>query len=203
MKINNQQKNNKLIRENTKNNQNGFTLVEALFAVFILTFAIAVFMGVVASSLFSARYARDEITADYLLQEVVDYIRKDRDTSIILQSNNSNESWPIFYEYYKNCQPEASPFGCYIDVANGTAPQICDNENSCYLYYNANPSIEKNIVFYTHEQGDGVITNFQRRIFVNIDPFNSDEINVEVRVLWKNGGLEKSKSLETSLLRWQ
>jgi len=189
-----------------KQKNKGFTLIEALFAVFILTFSITTFMGVVASSLFSARYARDEITANYLLQEAVDYIRNDRDTNVFFKSGTQKENWELFIKKYENggCSlNEESPFGCYIDVLEEN-PLKCEYEDSCYLYYNDNPDIKQREVFYSHNSDKGAITDFQRRIFINRNILNpDDEIDVEVMVLWKNGEISKSKSLKTSLLRWQ
>ncbi|MFA6251133.1 MAG: prepilin-type N-terminal cleavage/methylation domain-containing protein [Candidatus Paceibacterota bacterium] len=187
-----------------QNKTRGFTLIEALFAVFILTLTITSFMGIVAQSLFSARYARDEITASYLLQEVVDYIRNDRDTSVILKSGDSKANWEVFVKRYEeNCSAVNSPNGCYFDVLimnAGDQPQRCE-EDSCYLYYNDNP--EGKDVFYNHE-GKGEITSFQRHIFVDRSDKNpEDEISIRVIMNWKNGGLVKTKSLEASLLRWQ
>ena len=65
----------------------GFTLIETMFAVIIMAFSITIFMNVVANTLFSARYAKNEITANYLAQEAIDYIRNDRDSIVFLRSS--------------------------------------------------------------------------------------------------------------------
>lgn len=180
----------------TCNSQGGFTLVEALFAVFILTLTITTFMGVVAQSLFSARYARDEITANYLLQEVADYVRNDRDTTVFLQNGDPNEGWNIFRDKYNSCM---EPDGCYFDtLASPFNPQSVGGEHH-YLYYHDTNSNN----FYNYDPEGGVATNFERQVFFFINPKNEGEINLKITVSWKNGGLNKSKSLETSLLNWQ
>lgn len=184
----------------------GFTLVETMFAVFILTFTIVGLMTVVANSLFAARYARDEITANYLLQEVIDYVRNDRDTTVFLGAVAGPTNWANFLTKYKNCSND----GCYFDVLKGTTPKMCNlqassNGSRCpFLYYDEKAT---DTPFYTNDNNLGntgkVKTNFQRKILVTQNLENPDEIDVAVTVYWKNGGLTKFRSLETSLLKWQ
>lgn len=206
--INKQIKNNKgLARHNVRSTLGGFTLVETMFAVLILTFTISVMMTVVANSLFAARYARDEITANYLLQEVIDYIRNDRDTTVFL----GNGIWDNFYITYSNC---SNTDGCYFDVLNNSTPKVCDfqpssNGSKCpFLYYDAGADTTP---FYTNDDklynfdGGGlpkVKTNFQRKIIVKQNA-NPDEIDVTVTVDWKNGSLDRKRELKTSFMNWQ
>ena len=186
----------------------GFTLVETMFAVLILTFTIVGMMTIVANSLFAARYARDEITANYLLQEVIDYIRNDRDTTIFLENGNQ---WSDFLAHYVDCSDSD---GCYFDVLNNSTPKVCDfqassNGSKCpFLYYDAGADTTP---FYTNDDNSGNIgegeipkvkTNFQRKIVV-VQNANVDEIDVTVTVDWYNGGLPVTRSLKTSLMKWQ
>lgn len=176
-------------------NSGGFTLIEALFAVFILTLTITAFMGVVAQSLFSARYARDEITANYLLQEVSDYLRNDRDTLVLL-SDDPNAGWNNLLIKYSACKEDD---GCYFDILDTPFNPQANGAIQHYLYYHNTP--ESN--FYNYTQVGGISTDFERQIFINQNSVNLNEINVKVIVKWENGGLSKSKLLETSLLNWQ
>lgn len=204
-----------MIRQQTKSNKNGFTptpnfkkksnlvsgftLIETMVAVFILSISIVSLMNVVASSLFAARYARDEITANYLLQEVVDYIRNDRD-SLMLSENTSEKLWESFWGKYKICDISNSN-GCYIDVLSSTEPQPCYSSDCGDLYYDDNSSTS----FYTHDENKpGVIkSKFNREILIENNNSNNDEFDVTVTVSWKNGGLNKSRTLKTSLLNWR
>jgi len=196
-----------------KNNK-GFTLVEKLFAVLILTFTITGLMTIVANSLFSARYAKDEITANYLLQEVIDYVRNDRDSTVFLQGGN----WDTFNSHYVNCSVQ---YGCYLDVltkisksdSSMTLDQ-CDSAGCPFLYdYESlgqdNKTLpNKSTPFYV--SGDEnlyktnkILTNFQRKIVVTKNPLNPDEMIVTVTVNWKNGSIPVSRSLSTSFMNWQ
>lgn len=178
-----------MINKQIKNNK-GFTLVETMFAVLILTFTIVGLMSIVADSLFQARYARDEITVNYLLQEAVDYIRNDRDSTVFLGGG----VWNTFLDKYNNC----SGNGCYFDVlATSVNIQSCPSDGCPYLNYDEKATPGS---FYNYDTG--VKTNFQRKIIVQQNA-NPDEIDVTVTIDWKNGGLAATRSLKTSLLKWQ
>jgi len=174
----------------------GFTLVEVMVAVFVLTISVSSLMSLLSTSLFAAKYARNEITANYLSQEVIDFIRNERDTIVFLSNQNSNDGWNKFVDKYKDCSDESA--NCYIDVNKDIGPTKCP-ESECFLYFDE--KAEKN-VFYNYEKR-GQITNFERKLIFLKNSSNSDEINVEVIVYWKNGGISKTKSLKTSLMKWQ
>jgi type II secretory pathway pseudopilin PulG len=216
MKINKLQKN------------KGFTLVEALFAIFILTFSISTFMGVVSNNLFSARYARDEISANYLLQEVVDYIRNDRDTNVFLQSGDVKEAWSAFSDKYNVCLERNG--GCYIDVQADSGPKSCisdsrdpgaqtpleedgsgadtridpnlKNDGCPTLYFNPK-ALTGSFYNYTRGAEGNVEGKFTRNIFVTPNKSNGDQLDVNVSVTWNNGSLPRTRTLKTSILRWQ
>jgi Tfp pilus assembly protein PilV len=146
--------------KNIKKYKKGFTLVEAMVAVFILTFTITTFLSVASSNLFAARYAKNEITATYLMQEVVDYIRNDRDTNVFLQNSDTVENaWSNFKTKYSVCSDPNT--GCYVDVLDGTTPpsecngETGPEETKCpYLYYKDNPGNGE--PFYTNEYVNGI-----------------------------------------------
>jgi len=188
-----------MINPKIKNNK-GFTLVETMFAVFILTSTIVGLMTVVSNSLFAARYARDEITVNYLLQEVIDYIRNDRDTTVFLKNGGT---WAIFQAKYSSaCSNEAT--GCYFDVLTSSAvnPTVC--ASGCpYFYYD--PSADTTPFYVTDNftnMGSKVKTNFRRKIVVKPNA-NIDEIDVTVTIDWLNGNLPMTRSLKTSFMKWQ
>lgn len=183
-----------MIKKKIKNNK-GFTLVETMSAVLILTFTIVGMMTVVANSLFAAEYARDEITVNYLLQEAIDYIRNDRDTTIFLRSGYT---WEDFLAKYNNCS--ASLGGCTINVLNDEVPQQCFVDYCPNLYYDEDASSGS---FYTYDTVNNTETDFERKIVVTQNATNPDEIDITVTIDWYNGGLPVTRSLKTSLLKWQ
>lgn len=195
--------------KNNKKYKNGFTLIEAMVAVFILTFTITTFLSVASSNLFSARYAKNEITATYLMQEVVDYVRNDRDTTVFLQKSDTTENaWSNFKTKYVNC---SDVNGCSIDILNSVftlkkcTGEIGPEGTKCpYLYYKSEPNNAE--PFYTNDDGQNtgkVKTFFKRQLFVAPNAINPNEIDVEVIVFWKNGNTQVSRSLKTTLMKWQ
>ncbi len=186
-----------------KNNKmSGFTLVETMVAVLILTLTIVSLMTVVANSLFAARYARDEITSGYLLQEVIDFIRNDRDTSVFLQNAATTDAaWATFTSRYNVCK--ASTGGCYFDVFGGgiSTPTSCSGVTNCRdLYYDAAADITPYYVNDNTTTGGKVRSGYQRKIVVET---TGDEMVITVTVFWKNGGLSKSRTLVNTLMKWQ
>ncbi len=185
-----------MINKKEKKNK-GFTLIEAMVAVFILTISIVSLMNVVVSSLFAARYAKDEITVNYLLQEAVDYVRNDRDT-VFLQVDDPSEGWKIFSKKYEICSDAGK---CYLDVIDGAGPKECLSSECTILYYNESP--EKNEAFYTHDKTKQGVAQSKFKREIEVGSVSSDEISVKVTVRWTSGTMSKERTLETSLLRWQ
>jgi type II secretory pathway pseudopilin PulG len=185
----------------------GFTLVETMVAVLILTLTIVSLMTVVANSLFAARYARDEITAGYLLQEVVDSIKNDRDTMVYLQNTNTvDDSWITFKTKYNSCSATSGTNGggCYFDVlaeAGNANPIPCTSTIGCRdLYFDSGSTTS----FYTNTSGGSKVKSpFQRKVLFEVDPVNSNQVKVTATVYWKNGGLNKTRTLTNILMKWQ
>jgi type II secretory pathway pseudopilin PulG len=200
---------NKKIKKNIdlfKNKIKGFTLVETLVAVFILTFTMLALMTVVADSLFAARYARHEITAIYLAQEASDYIRNDRDTLFFL---DEDESWDNFLGNYSDC---FTPEGCYFEVLErlkeeGEGIKVCEDNSTeteikCPFFYYDDTETEN--PFYTYTGNEDQKSNFQRKIFMELGSWvGQHEIILTVTVLWKDGSTKKETVLETTFTKWQ
>lgn len=184
------------------NLNSGFTLVESLFAVMTLTFTITVLMTVVSGSLFSSRYSKDEIIINYLMQEVVDYIRNDRDTEVFL----NNVSFETFYTKYEKCSTQNG--GCYFAIKNG----LVDTINSCgfgddcpYLSFDKDASSGSFYNYNTVEADstDDFVTTIHRKILVNKDETDSNIINVKVITKWKNGSSALERELKMTMTNWR
>lgn len=167
----------------------GFTLVEAMFAVLILSFVIVGMMAVVANSLFAARYARDEITANYLAQEVVDYVRNDRDTKVFWEGD-----WGGFIYKYTNVNSLTNcALGCTIDVYTS---KITPKANGL-LYYNKNAS---NNSYYNHTVSN-TPSKFTRKVETQ-KATDGNSMDVKVTISWKNGNSDKTREMKTTLMNW-
>ena len=210
----------KLKIENKKisSHKGGFTLVEAMFAIFILTFVVVGLMTVVSSSLYSARYAKQEITMNFLIQEVLDGIRNDRDNSVFL----GEEGWESFVEKYTTKCLENK--GCQIEIGVEGIKEIkpCDPHDSCgKIYLNEDADVP-----YNHAS-EGENTYMRRYIVAKkvsqtdlsgytieseeeeepqyVSTNNTPELEIEVFVIWKprNSSLSKERSAKMTLLDWR
>jgi Tfp pilus assembly protein PilV len=187
----------------------GFTLVEAMFAIFILTFVIVGLMSVVSSSIYSSRYAGQEIVVNFLMQETADRIRNDRDNRVFW----GGETWDSFVSGYENTCKD----GCVFNIdqeLESCNPSTNPKEVDCAtLYFNENDE-----VLYSHE--GSVNTGIKRFFKVYVVPGSLPgyevqnpstgepdiigdesykELKIEIIVYW----LGKERKLEFSLLDWR
>ncbi|MFA6392713.1 MAG: prepilin-type N-terminal cleavage/methylation domain-containing protein [Candidatus Paceibacterota bacterium] len=194
MKLSKQQKN------------KAFTIIEALVAIMILSVSVAGMLGVTASSATSARYANNEITANYLLQEAIDSVRNSRDT-IAFQMKNTTGGWLVFlnrYGYGANSKCFIAN-GCMLKMDSFDASLLsgndiisCPNSGCQSLSYDSSASSQ---LFYQYSTGNP--TSFVRTVKMVVTPTNTDEVKVTATVDWLNGSSSRSRSLEIYLLDWQ
>jgi len=111
-------------RRRTNASRGGFTLVETLVAISILSLAITGPMVIAQKGIGSSVYARDQVTAFYLAQEAVEYIRNVRDTNRIADYIDPNPphvtDW--LWEFDQNGANCMNPSKCQIDTGAGNPP---------------------------------------------------------------------------------
>lgn len=202
--------------------------MEALIAIFILTVSVASMLGVTATSTSYSRYANNEITANYLLQEAVDSIRNSRDT-IAFKMNEDllGQGWTTFlnrYGYKDGVGSDRcfSSNGCYLKMEeflptdvegtdkakflSGNDVYECASSTSCAsLNYNSSPNTA---IFYSYipvNESIGISQSiFSRKVLMEL--VNPYELKITATVTWSNGNGQsvlKTQKLEMSLLNWQ
>lgn len=185
----------------------GFTLLETIVAIFVMTIAFTSLLSLMSNSLFSARYAKNEITAAYLAQEAIDYVRNSRDT-VAFQGND----WNTFLVSFGYAPGKGNicfdSDGCYFEVSNpnvSSSVQACSSSGCPMMLYD--PNMTKSLYGYTTGSST-VPSKFKRTILmdaVSTAPGNSnnDELQITVEVVWENGSIDRSFTLRSSLLKWQ
>lgn len=164
----------------------GFTLIETMVAISILTIAIAAPLTLASQSLFSSIYAKDQTIAFYLAQEGLEIIREQRDTNFMKIIDTRGGSW------LDGMHVES---GLLVDAPSNTI-DVCDGGTfeSCFstpLLYDG--------AFYTYDAGTP--TRFSRAVLVTAD--NTDEAIVTSAVRWRTGAFKvQTITLTARLYNW-
>lgn len=164
----------------------GFTLIETLVAITLLTIAIVAPMALASQSLSSAYYARDQIAAFHLAQEALEAVRSVRDGNIL---NNAlgGEQTDLLYGI-----PIGVPFT--IDTRNNAIGE-CDG---------ACPPLETDGELFGYGRGSAgwIATRYTRTVRAEyVDA--PDEVRVSVTVEWKTGAFKtRNFTISENLYRW-
>lgn len=189
-----------------KNKISGFTLIETMVAIFVLSTSIISLLALTSSSSNMAKYGNNEITANYLLQEAIDSIRNSRD-SIAFQQKELGGGWSNFLLKYGDSNTKTKCFssnGCYVvldnfnpgDFITGNDVTVCPSSGCPLLKINKDGQNS----FYNYSSSENSI--FKR--IIKMELVNVYELKVEVRVDWSNtSGSNRSRTMTTYLLDWQ
>ncbi len=171
-------------------NKKAFTLVETLVAIAVLVTSIVAPLSIAATSMFQARYSRDQIVATYLAQESIEMIRYVRDRNMMKALAGKTADWLEFIPRDRWFSPdwETAQDGDFQVCSNPSDPTSCQ-----YLSYNG--------AYVLGSSGEN--TPFKRAVRVTVNPSMTDEITVESRVYWISGsGAERMVEVKTHLYNW-
>lgn len=174
----------------------GFSILETLIAMMVLSLVLLGSFSLVSFSLKSASISKNRITAFFLAVEPIEYIRNWRDNNFI----NNPGSWlngiPI------SCFTNSTPV-CTVDVTI----EYNDNDAfvSCVLGVNCPPVKYDPSDGYNHNSGDDTIfTRTVRLTKFDIMDGELDELLIEVDVEWNEKfGQTKTVTLENRIYNWR
>ena len=149
-----------------KNNK-GFTLIEVLVAVFVLSLAITGMMSVLSRGLTNIDNAKNKIIATYLAQEGIESILNTRDAYVI-----GGYSWNTFRSNLITLCGNSN--GCYIDL--GIMDMYKDNDPNKYKLYINNGGYSTDV--------SSNYSGFKRKITAQQKTL--DEVSVSSTVSWNN-----------------
>lgn len=111
-----------------KNKNRGFTIMETLVAIFILLLAITGPMVFAQNGLRASFLARDQVTAFFLAQDAIEYIKNIRDGNVvdIIKSTSANSTG-----WLNGLEECISANGCTIDTSSPNAFPDNDDIESC------------------------------------------------------------------------
>lgn len=165
----------------THHTQKGFTLVETLVAIFILTLSITGPLFIAQQSFTSAATARDRTTASFLAQEGIEYVRSVRDHNYLSQAD--------WMRYLTSCFSGS----CTVDSSVEEYPAIAACSGECPLIKQADTG------FFGYERGEE--TRFKRTIAIE-SVQDATEVLVRVTVEWTQRGVSRSFVVEEYLFNW-
>jgi Tfp pilus assembly protein PilV len=178
--------------------KDGFSVVEALVAISVLTAVIAGVFSTVQTSLSQATLSKDEVKAFYLAQEAFEIIRNIRDTNR-LEILFGNSSLPWLYGI-----PSACVNGdiCRVD-AKSMSVISCGSAswgNCMNLRQDLSPS-SPTYMLYGYDAGF-TPTNFKREVYIQ-ETVSEREMSVIVRVTWSKGLISKSFQTRSYFMKWR
>lgn len=188
---------NKNSKENNTLKKTGFTLVETLVAISILTLSILGTFTAVQNGLATSSFARDQVTAFYLIQEAMEYVRNIRDdngltTLYALENGGSSVPW---LTGMSNVAGDPCYFGktCVIDSPLKQMTSCSGGFGTC-SFISQNTSTK---LYGYSTGGSWALTKFKREI--QFEQITSQEIVVTVRVSWTSGAFGKTITVKQTL----
>ena len=174
---------------NTRNwSLRGFTLIETMVAVTILTLAVVGPLFTASRAIVAAQNARDQLTASYLAQEGIEYVRAMRDNEYLnVYPSGTSAAWGNFLNGSINqCrEPRMCTLGL---IQGGFLPLVFCPDNVCTTTF----SLLSNGASY------------KRTIqVVDASPSGATDVRIVTTVSWKFHSNHQSVYINDHLTPWQ
>jgi len=169
----------------------GFTFLETIVAVGILTIALASPLMLASSSIRAAGAAKDKFIASFLASEAIEYIKNVRDNNAL--EGKSGDEWldPLLSHGQNSCLPAEG--GCVVDVTKtGVGAAVASCGSSC-------PPIKYDTADGLYQYQSGVDTKFTR--IAEIEELTpNQEAKIIVTVSWDGGN---SLVIQDNIFNWR
>lgn len=167
----------------------GFTLIETIVAVAILSMAVAGPLTLAVKNIGAAAVSQDQLIAFYLAQEGTEFVRNKIDENI-LNGNALDNKW---LEGLGIC---ASSYGCYINIdARGASISEC-SDSICAA---AELKFDSVSGYYINLGDMG--TSFKR--IITIYDSNTDEAQISATVSWSGKYGARSFTMHDDIYNWR
>jgi prepilin-type N-terminal cleavage/methylation domain-containing protein len=181
----------------TNKKNKGFTLIETMVAVLLLSVAIAGPLTIASKGLSTALVAKDQIGAYYLAQDAIEYLRFKRDANCLIAGSPCDSGeWLSGIVGAGLCSADGT-VACQIDSIQDTVA-ACSGTCSVLNYDTTNH-------FYSYTTGAASPERYIRTVKI-VTPVgtNPDEAQVTITVQWTGaGGLVHSVTFREDMFNWQ
>jgi prepilin-type N-terminal cleavage/methylation domain-containing protein len=177
----------------SKKNNRGFTLVETLVAISILSLSVLATFGAVQNGLRYSGITKDQITAFFLIQEGMEYVKNMRDENDLNNLGGNPRSW-----LYGMSASAGDPcyFGktCELDLNNSPTWKTCSGSfGTCDLLYTDSSTGAMGY------NAGWTPTTYRREMQFSTVAGNTSEIRLTINVSWTNRGQNKSLTVSQLL----
>jgi type II secretory pathway pseudopilin PulG len=164
----------------------GFTFIETIVAIAVLVVSVVAPLSLASQGLRTARLARDQVIANYLAQEAVEFLRYKRDTNAI----SGTADW---LKGLEDCMDNSS---CVVDIPND---EITMCEKAC-------PVLRFNDTGGTYGYSTNKVgwtdTKFTRTVHITESVVDT-ELVADVTVEWSDVLVNRTYVLKERLFNWQ
>lgn len=190
--------------------KNAFTLLETMIAVTIITLAVAGPLYTASRAVVASQIAKDQLTASYLAQEGIEYVRRMRDDEFLKAyqaggANISSAAWTAFIsgsDAGSITQCRAST--CTLDptrtmgTGSGLALQTCSGSSCTPLYL-----LPSGLYSEQNNISGSVQTPYTRTIqAIDLSPYTYDE-GIVSKVTWVYHGTTYTVRVIDHVTQWQ
>lgn len=184
----------------------GFTLIETLVAITVITLAVAGPLTAATRAVASAQFAREQLTASYLAQEGIEYVRLMRDNEYLAFYNTGSGAGAVAWNDFLTSNSAASITSCIANTCtldparqmgtgSGFSLLPCSG-NSCTPLYLANG-------IYTEQSGiSGAVATPYKRTIQATTVSGTDERITSI-VTWVSRGVTRTITITDHLTPWE
>ena len=176
-----------------QNNTQGFTLIEALVAIFIFSSAVVFLITMAGRGLLALNASEKQTTAYFLAQEGIEIVHNFRDQAFL-------NAIPWLSEINPQCIGSNADCGFDVDSNNQATPgTLCSSLNNCAITMDSN-----NPPKFLHSGPNA--TPFTRRIQLIEQDLDGDNINDALEITsivsWQQGTFTRNVILTEVLREW-
>lgn len=176
----------------------GFTVLETIIAIAVVSLAIAGATSAVRTGLVGTSIAKEQVKAFYLAQEAIEILRNKRDGNILSNLYGTPTS-----SWLQGIAGDGDPCGqqrvCTVDATTlGLSNAGCTGWDSCpYLTQNST-------TFLYGYDPSWITTPYRREVQIECaGPCDAaTEVAVSVQVSWSHGTTQRSFKTKTILANW-